>query len=160
MEKIAKKNQARGQNHENRLSPSPGGPWDSWDVGARISRKAARWSMQHLGQLGRQDAWGVKSRTGRRNEENCLSLVSQSEGHPGQKYVKGTDRPVWCKAVHFGRAGEICPRQSRTVGPRVRGGREPAGSAETEDFHLGHPGQKYARDAKTRKSHQRIRTGH
>ncbi|KAH9305339.1 hypothetical protein KI387_009743, partial [Taxus chinensis] len=57
-----------------------------------------------------------------------------SEGHPGQKYAKGADRPVWRKAVHFGRAGDICSRRSGTVRPRVRRGREPAGSAETEDF--------------------------
>ncbi|KAH9311865.1 hypothetical protein KI387_026900, partial [Taxus chinensis] len=34
------------KNEENRLSPGPGGPWDSWDVKARIGRKAARRSTQ------------------------------------------------------------------------------------------------------------------
>ncbi|KAH9329762.1 hypothetical protein KI387_001870, partial [Taxus chinensis] len=55
---------------ENRLSPSLGGPWDSWDVRAQISRKAARWSTQHLGQLGHRDARGAKSRTGQKNGKN------------------------------------------------------------------------------------------
>ncbi|KAH9319741.1 hypothetical protein KI387_021510, partial [Taxus chinensis] len=56
-------------------------------------------------------------------------------GHPGQKYARDTDRPIWRKSVHFGRFGDICPRRSRTSGPKVRGGREPADSAEIGDFH-------------------------
>ncbi|KAH9312008.1 hypothetical protein KI387_027043, partial [Taxus chinensis] len=57
-----------------------------------------------------------------------------SLGNLQQEYVKDADRPVWCKLVHFRWFGEICPRQSGTVGTRVRRGREPAGSAEIEDF--------------------------
>ncbi|KAH9306797.1 hypothetical protein KI387_011201, partial [Taxus chinensis] len=41
---------------------------------------------------------------------------------------------------------EFFPGQSGTVGTKVRGGREPAGSAKTENFRLGHPGQKDAWD--------------
>ncbi|KAH9289815.1 hypothetical protein KI387_033932, partial [Taxus chinensis] len=36
---------------------------------------------------------------------------------------------------------------SGTSGPKVRGGRELADLAETGDFCVGHPGQKYAEDA-------------
>ncbi|KAH9291340.1 hypothetical protein KI387_043470, partial [Taxus chinensis] len=69
----------------------------------------------------------------------------------GQKYARDADRPVWHKSIHFRRSEEIFPRQSGTVGTEVRGGREPAGSAEIEDFHLGHPThfcQNYAWDVK------------
>ncbi|KAH9322271.1 hypothetical protein KI387_016910, partial [Taxus chinensis] len=145
---------------ENQLSPSPGNTWDSCDVEARIGRKSTRWSTQHPRQLGHQDAWGTKSRTGRKNEENYLSLVSHGMGHLGQKYARDADQPVWRKSVHFRRFGDICPRQSGTVGKKVRGGRELAGSAETEDFHFGHRGQKYARDAKRQKSREQMESYH
>ncbi|KAH9293410.1 hypothetical protein KI387_041385 [Taxus chinensis] len=65
-------------------------------------------------------------------------------GHPGQKYVKDVDQPVWRKSVHFKWFRDICPRQSGTVGIEVRGGRKPTDLAEIEDFNLGHPGQNYA----------------
>ncbi|KAH9301650.1 hypothetical protein KI387_013233, partial [Taxus chinensis] len=78
----------------------PGGPrsnWDIWDIGTRGTQKA-----DSAGKMGK----------------NCLSLASLSPGQLGQKYVKDMDRPVWRKSVHIGRFGEICPRQSRTVGTR------------------------------------------
>ncbi|KAH9322148.1 hypothetical protein KI387_016787, partial [Taxus chinensis] len=52
-----------------------------------------------------------------------------------QKYTRDADQPVWHKSVHFGRFRDICPRQSKTVGTKVHGGRELADSAETGDFH-------------------------
>ncbi|KAH9312057.1 hypothetical protein KI387_027092, partial [Taxus chinensis] len=39
-----------------------------------------------------------------------------SEGHPGQKYAKGADQPVWRKAVHFGQAREFFPGSPRQLG--------------------------------------------
>ncbi|KAH9322418.1 hypothetical protein KI387_017057, partial [Taxus chinensis] len=63
-------------------------------------------------------------------------------GQLGQRYAKDADWPVKRKSVHFGRFGEICPRQSGTVGTKVRGGHEPAESVETEDFRTGTSGPK------------------
>ncbi|KAH9305237.1 hypothetical protein KI387_009641, partial [Taxus chinensis] len=83
-----------------------------------------------------------------------------SLGQLGQKYVEDADRPVWRKSVHLRRFGEICPRQSRIVGTRVCGGCEPASLAKTENFHLGHLGQKYARDVESRKSRERMEMCH
>ncbi|KAH9324445.1 hypothetical protein KI387_004623, partial [Taxus chinensis] len=81
-------------------------------------------------------------------------------GQLGQKYARDADRPVWRKSVHFGRFGDICPRQFGIVGTKVRGGREPADSAETRDFRLGHLGQKYAWGAKSRKSREKMESRH
>ncbi|KAH9325896.1 hypothetical protein KI387_006074, partial [Taxus chinensis] len=88
------------------------------------------------------------------------SSSAQHFGQLGQKYARDADRPVWRKSVHVSWFREICPRQSRTVATRVRGGRKPAGSAETEDFCLGHLGQKYAWDVKSRRSREQMKSCH
>ncbi|KAH9318093.1 hypothetical protein KI387_019862, partial [Taxus chinensis] len=128
---------------------------------AEIQRKSAKAALGKIGTSGREsaekppgslrntwDSWdigmhGVRKADSAEGGKNCLSLASGSQGQLGQEY---TDRPVWRKSVHFGRVRKICPRQSRTVGTRVRRGCELAGLAKIEDFHLGHPGRKYARD--------------
>ncbi|KAH9308414.1 hypothetical protein KI387_036325, partial [Taxus chinensis] len=81
-------------------------------------------------------------------------------GQLDQKYAEDADRPVWRKSVHFRRYGENCPKHSRTVGIKLHGGNEPAGSAEIEDFRLGHLGQKYAQDAKSRRSREQMGSCH
>ncbi|KAH9289931.1 hypothetical protein KI387_034048, partial [Taxus chinensis] len=81
-------------------------------------------------------------------------------GHPGQKYARDADRPVWRKSVHFGRLRDICPRQSGIAGPKVCRGREPTDSPKTGDFHPGQLGQKDAEDAKIRKSRERMESRH
>ncbi|KAH9330675.1 hypothetical protein KI387_002783, partial [Taxus chinensis] len=79
-------------------------------------------------------------------------------GHSGQKYAEDADRPVWCKSVHFGRVGEICPRQSGTVGTKVRGGREPPGSAETGNFRLGQLGREKPKEPRANQILPRVFT--
>ncbi|KAH9294672.1 hypothetical protein KI387_038260, partial [Taxus chinensis] len=55
-------------------------------------------------------------------EKSSKSFVSRGLGQPGQKYAWDANRPICRKTVHFGRFGDICPRQSGTVGTKVREG--------------------------------------
>ncbi|KAH9299239.1 hypothetical protein KI387_030921, partial [Taxus chinensis] len=58
-----------------------------------------------------------------RVEKNRLSLASCGLGQPGQKYAWDANRSICRRTIHFKRFGDICPKQSETVGMKVREGR-------------------------------------
>ncbi|KAH9293756.1 hypothetical protein KI387_041041, partial [Taxus chinensis] len=99
------------------------------------SRQAVRAAVGTSGRTGRE-------KVNRPKVEKIAKFCFTRFGTLGQKYARDANRPVWRKSVHFGWFGDICPRQFGTSGPKVRGGREPAGLAEIGDRQFGTVGPK------------------